>query len=120
MIICWANLLTIIYIAKLFLNFVAFYFQFLWYFIFNYCDKTLLLLYQLQEVDTKIFINEKSPTYTSDFNFIHKYLNNIKYMRRYSRYVDIIIQLLLPMVMALYMFLLLILCQTYKQRKDYP
>ena len=78
MIICWANLLTIIYIAKLFLNFVAFYFQFLWYFIFNYCDKTLLLLYQLQEVDTKIFINKKSPTSISGFNFIHKYLNNIK------------------------------------------
>lgn len=119
MIICWANLLTIIYIVKLFLNFVAFYFQFLWYFIFNYCDKTLLLLYQLQE-NTKIFINKKSPTSISDFNFIHKYLNNIKYMRRYSRYVDIIIQLRLPKVMALYMFLLLIPCQTYRQRMDYP
>ena len=117
MIICWANLLTIIYIAKLFLDFVAFYFQFLWYFIFNFCGNTLLTSF----IDYMlIFINKKSPTSTSDFNFIHKYLNNIKYMRIYSRYVDIIIQLLLPMVMALYMFLLLILCQTYKQRKDYP
>lgn len=117
MIIYWANLLTIIYIAKLFLNFVAFYFQFLWYFIFNFCGNTLLTSF----IDYMlIFINKKSPTYTSDFNFIHKYLNNIKYTRRYLRYVDIIIQLLLPMVMALYMFLLLILCQTYKQRKDYP
>ena len=117
MIICWANLLTIIYIAKLFLDFVAFYFQFLWYFIFNFCGNTLLTSF----IDYMlIFINKKSPTSTSDFNFIHKYLNNIKYTRRYLRYVDIIIQLLLPMVMALYMFLLLILCQTYKQRKDYP
>ena len=41
-------------------------------------------------------------------------------MRIYLRYVDIIIQLLLPMVMALYMFLQLIPCQTYRQRKDYP
>ncbi len=74
MIICWANLLTIIYIAKLFLNFVAFYFQFLWYFIFNFCGNTLLTSF----IDYMlIFINEKSPTSTSDFNFIHKYLNNI-------------------------------------------
>ena len=117
MIICWANLLTIIYIAKLFLDFVAFYFQFLWYFIFNFCGNTLLTSF----IDYMlIFINKKSPTSTSDFNFIHKYLNNIKYTRRYLRYVDIIIQRLLPTVMALYMFLLLIPCQTYRQRKDYP
>ena len=74
MIICWANLLTIIYIAKLFLNFVAFYFQFLWYFIFNFCGNTLLTSF----IDYMlIFINKKSPTSTSGFNFIHKYLNNI-------------------------------------------
>ncbi len=116
MIICWANLLTIIYIAKLFLNFVAFYFQFLWYFIFNFCGNTLLTSF----IDYMlIFINEKSPTSTSDFNFIHKYLNNIKYTRRYLRYVDIIIQQLLPKVMALCMFLQPILYRTYRQRMDY-